>query len=127
MAVQGAGVINPGFTALPTASAVYFGGTATVIGTNGVAATFGCAWAGTEIGDLAASVGVAGGGCGPIVFSTCVTVRVATTWLMTCARADTQIGNWSFIGAWTPDQVPPSAVVSYHLAAMAAYGLINSP
>ena len=127
MAVHGGGSLWPPMTALPAASAVTFDGTATVIGTDGVASTFSCAWNGTEIGNIATSEGAVSGLCGPIAFSNCVTVRVAVTWLMTCVRAGAQIGDWSLIGTWVPDQTPPSGITGYGVSAVGGYGQINSP
>ena len=127
MVVQGSGNLAPGVTATVTANAVNFAGTATVVGTNGIAVNYGCNWAGTEIGNIAASEGVVAGGCGPITFSDCVTVRVVSTWTMTCDRADTQIGTWHLTGQWVPRQTPPSAVTGYSLAAEGGFAQINSP
>jgi hypothetical protein len=120
--IQGAGTISPGLGVAPVPQSVNFGGTATIVGTHGVAATFSCAFSGSDLdGSLAEGAGIVGGGCGPINLSLCVFVRVGGAVAVVCAGAGTPKQGAAGLFAFTPDQTPPATVTSYHLAGAALY------
>jgi hypothetical protein len=120
--IQGAGSISPGLGAAPQAQNINFGGTATVVGTHGVAATFGCSFSGSDLaGSLAEGAGTVGGGCGPINLSLCAFVRVGGAVAVVCAGIGTPKQGAGGVFAFTPDQTPPATVTSYHLVGSALY------
>jgi len=84
------GVISPGLGVVPEAQNFSFGGTATVVGTDGVLATYPCGFTGHDIaGSAAAGVGDFSGGCGPIQFTSCNFVRAAVAVVAACVEATT--------------------------------------
>ena len=120
--IQGAGTISPGLGAAPAPQSINFGGTATVVGTHGVAATFGCSFSGSDLaGSLGEGAGTVGGGCGPINLSLCAFVRVGGAVAVVCAGVGTPKQAAGGVFAFTPDQTPPATVTSYHLAGAALY------
>lgn len=120
--IQGQGTIAPGLTAVPTAQSISFGGNATVVGTHGVAASFGCGFNGSDLaGSLGEGAGTVGGGCGPINLSLCAFVRVGGAVAVACAGIGTPKQGAAGLFAFTPDQTPPAVVTSYHLVGGAVY------
>jgi len=120
--IQGSGTIAPGLAAKPVAQSINFGGTATVVGTHGIAASYSCAFSGSDLaGSLAEGAGTVGGGCGPINLSLCAFVRVGGAVAVACAGTGTPKQGAAGLFAFTPDQTPPAVVTSYHLAGGAVY------
>lgn len=75
--IQGSGTISPGLGLTPSPQSISFTGTATVVGTDGVLATYSCAFNGTDpAGSTAAGSGNVSGACGPLAFASCTFVRV---------------------------------------------------
>lgn len=88
MLVNGAGTISPGLQALPLPQAIGFTGTAVVVGTDGILASYACAWDATGLNDnVASGFGTASGACGPIAFATCVWTREGTDVQIACVDA----------------------------------------
>jgi hypothetical protein len=116
--IQGSGTISPGLGAVPEQQSVQFSGTATVVGTDGVAATYPCNFSGTDLaGSVAEGVGTVSGSCGPISLTTCVFVRVAGVVVVACADGVVEVGG--AVCVFTPDDVLPTT--SYDLVCAAAY------
>lgn len=93
MIVQGSGAISPGVSLIPTPQSISFGGTAVVVGTNGVLAVHSCSFSGTLVATVLGGTGSISGSCGPIPFDDCVVVAVVASWSIACqdaARAGAQ-------------------------------------
>lgn len=115
--IQGSGTISPGLGAVPEAQSVSFTGTATVVGTDGVLATYGCSFSGTDLaGSVAEGVGTVSGACGPLAFSTCVFVRVAGVVGVVCVAGGVGVAQAACV--FTPHQTLPTT--SYDLICEAA-------
>jgi hypothetical protein len=101
--IQGSGTISPGLTEVVQAQSVNFTGTATVVGTDGVLATYDCSFAGSGFGNAAGGVGNVSGACGPAVFPSCTfaftAVHVTVACAPTAAAADC---------VFTPNNVRPT-------------------
>ena len=116
--INGSGSINPGLSEIPAAQSISFTGTATVVGTEGVLATYGCSFSGTDLaGSVAEGVGTVAGSCGPISFTTCVFLRIAAEVQVVCAELPVTIGG--AVCVFTPTTTNP--VTTYDLICAAAY------
>ncbi len=84
--MTGSGTFSPGLGLTPQAQSLSFTGTATVVGTDGVAATYSCSITGGEfLGELAFGAGNASGGCAPPKWCRSWTyVRVGAKWVWVC-------------------------------------------
>lgn len=82
--IQGSGTITPGLSATPQNQSVSFTGTATVVGTDGVLATYTCSFAGTGFGNALGGIGSVSGSCGPVVFPSCTFVFTAVHVTVAC-------------------------------------------
>ena len=122
--IQGSGTISPGLsaTALPAQQSISFTGTATVVGTEGVLATYPCSFGGTDLaGHPAEGVGTVSGSCGPISFTTCVFVRVGVVVAVVCADVTTALSVELGAGVcvFTPTTFEPTT--TYDLICGAGY------
>jgi hypothetical protein len=117
--IQGHGTISPGLTPVPTQQSISFTGTATVVGTDGVLATYPCSFTGTDLaGSLAAGVGTVKGNCGPLDFTTCVFVRIGAEVQVICA--DTGVSVGAAVCVFQPDQINPTTSYTLTCGAVAA-------
>jgi len=120
LVISGSGTVSPGLAPVITRpQAITFTGTATVIGTDGILATYACQVTGTGLNDnMAAGVGYLSGSCGPISFSSCTFVRDHADTNVQCldaARGRTLTGKFLF----QPTDLNP--VTRYQLTGVAAY------
>lgn len=116
--IEGAGTISPGLGAVPEAQSVHFEGTATVVGTDGVLASYSCEFDGTDLaGSVAEGVGTVHGTCGPIALDLCVFIRVAGVVLVICPDGVIEVG--AAVCVFEPDDLLPTT--SYTLICAAAY------
>jgi len=122
--ITGSGTISPGLGPVPAAQSVSFTGTATVVGTDGILATYGCSFSGTDLaGSLLEGVGTVSGACGPLAFNTCVFLRIAAEVQVVCADVTVDPGAPSAaVGAGVCVFVPTSSnpVTTYDLICAAA-------
>lgn len=72
--ITGSGTLSPGLNATVQTQSISFTGTATVVGTDGVLATYPCSFSGSGSGNAAGGTGVVSGSCGPINFPACTFV-----------------------------------------------------
>jgi hypothetical protein len=83
--VSGSGVYAPGLDTIPMPQAFSFSGSATTYGTNGLPATFACAWSGVGLADnVASGAGTFSGSCGPLQFTACTYVRSGAALSFAC-------------------------------------------
>jgi hypothetical protein len=111
--ITGSGGFAPGLGALPAAEAVWFAGSATVLGTSGVAVVFPCQWAGTSVESIAGGVGAVAGNCGPVPLRSCTYVRAGTQFDMTCVGPLLSAAH--FTGVFTPANLLPTTAYSLAL------------
>lgn len=91
--MQGSGTISPGLGVnVSDAQSMNFTGTATMVGTHGVLATYGCSFSGSFVGNLAAGTGNLSGSCGPMPLA-CAFVYVLGMWVGTCVGSVTAAFN----------------------------------
>ena len=85
--ITGSGTISPGLTEIPTAQSIAFTGSATVVGTEGVLATYPCSFSGSDLaGSVTEGAGTVAGSCGPLVYD-CVFVRIGVEVQVVCPVA----------------------------------------
>ena len=107
MLVTGSGTISPGLTVIPTGQSLSFTGTATMVGTYGLAARYSCSWSGSATGSLAAMTGTISGNCGPVTFHVCVFVSLAPRVKIACPQSSPS-GFTAFDCTFTPVDVNPT-------------------
>lgn len=116
--ITGSGTISPGLNETPRPQSISFTGTATVVGTDGVLATFGCSFTGSDLaGSVAEGVGTVAGACGPIAFPTCAFARVGVEVQVACASTTPSVG--AAVCIFTPNNTNPTT--SYGLICEAQY------
>ncbi|HEX8002036.1 MAG TPA: hypothetical protein VF519_05010 [Mycobacteriales bacterium] len=104
--VTGAGTISPGLTEVPRAQSISFSGAATAIGSDGIPATWACAWSATGLNDtVAAGFGSASGSCGPVSFSSCQWTREGTDVQIFCVDPSGKALHGRFV--FQPGNVNP--------------------
>lgn len=112
---QGSGTYSPGLGLVPEPQSMAFSASATVVGMDGILATYPCSFSGTDLaGSIAEGIGALSGRCGPMTFSTCVFVRVAAAFEMACA----DIGVAS--GVFTPHNTLPTTSYDLTFAGLGA-------
>lgn len=117
--IQGSGTISPPLGPLVEAHSVSFSGTATVVGTDGVLATYPCSFNGVGTGNILGGPGTVSGGCGPLVLELCVFVLTGAVVHVACPTATgTQAGIGQGECVFRPHQVLP--VESYDLTCEAS-------
>jgi hypothetical protein len=112
--IQGGGTITPGLTEVVQNQSVNFTGTATVVGTDGVLATYQCSFSGTGFGNAAGGVGTVSGSCGPVPFTSCNFVFTAVHVTVACAP---QVAAADCV--FTPNNIRPTT--SYGLVCEGFY------
>ena len=122
--IVGAGIIQPGLTAVPGPQWFDFGGNAQVVGTHGINVSYVCGFAGNGLLDsYAEGTGTLGGYCGPINLNLCVYLRVVTQVHVMCAGSGTPkqfaSGEFEFVPLVTLPLT--TAVTAYELAGGALY------
>jgi hypothetical protein len=105
--VTGSGTISPGLGATPSNQSFSFNGTGTVVGTDGVAATFSCSANGTGFGNVAGGVGNFSGSCGPVAFSDCTLVLSAGVVSFACTETGSPAREAQGECQFTPSNVNP--------------------
>lgn len=86
--LQGSGTVSPAQNIVPGPPPYYaFSGTVTVVGTDGILATYGCSFqGGAGVGNFFGGVWFLSGGCGPIQCATWVVSGGGTQWHIECAE-----------------------------------------
>jgi len=116
--IQGSGTISPGLGATPAFQSISFTGTATVVGTDGAPATYGCSFSGTDPqGSAAAGAGTVSGSCGPLVFASCTFVREGAHVDVVCTAGGGGTGGAQAKCVFQPHQALPTT--SYDLKCQA--------
>jgi hypothetical protein len=105
--VTGGGSISPGLGVTPANQTFHFSGTATVVGTDGVAASFSCSFDGSDsVGTAALGTGPFSGGCGPISFSNCTFVRATVAVVVACNDGVVKVAAGACV--FVPSDVNPT-------------------
>lgn len=113
--IQGSGTISPGLTPAQQSQSISFNGTATVVGTDGVLAQYGCSFTGTGFGNMAGGTGNVSGSCGPVAFPNCTFVFTGVHVTVACP-VNVGIGGADCL--FTPNNINPTT--SYGLVCEAA-------
>lgn len=122
--IQGSGTIDPALGTAVEAHSVSFTGTATVVGTDGVLATYACSFNGVGTGNILGGPGTVSGGCGPLVLELCVFVLTGAVVHVACPKTTAaQVGIGQGECVFRPHQILP--VESYDLTCEASLGLVE--
>lgn len=119
MEIQGSGVISPGLGRIPTAQSISFTGTATVVGTDGVLATYACTFSGVLLANVVGGNGTISGYCGPMQFYPCSVVWIGTTLTGVCAETSARVRWATFACVFTPTTFNPTT--TWDLVCAGAY------
>ena len=108
--LSGTAAYAPPIGLLPEVHDVALSASATVTGTNGVAVTYPCQFAGTTIESTAGGDGVFAGFCGPWAVPYCFYARAGAHFTLVCNGA--LVDEGVFVGEWAPSGVLPTASAS---------------
>lgn len=122
LAIQGSGTIFPGFGLIPGPQSISFTGTATVVGTDGILATYACSFSGVLLANVVGGNGILSGSCGPVVLHPCSVVWIGTTLTGMCAETSAQVRWATFACVFSPTTVNPT--ISYDLVCAGAYAAV---
>ena len=122
LVVQGSGTISPGLElVVPGPQSVSFTGTATVVGTHGLLATYPCSFSGSFLAAiLVTGTGTMSGQCGPIAFSACIVAWAGGEWMWHCTDigiVSAETTTWDCV--FTPTNSNPTT--SYDLVCGGVY------